>query len=199
MAPVMLLIAGLILLFEGRPVLFVQERMGKGERVFEMWKFRTMVVGAEGQLEKYKNLNEADGPVFKVRSDPRYTRVGKWLSWSGLDELLQLFNVVRGEMLLVGPRPLPVSEAKKVSKRDGKRFEVLPGITSEWVVRGTHKISFADWMKLDREYVRMRSVGVDVRIILATCWAMIGMIVGLIASVLRGKVVGVKEVGEEVK
>jgi len=121
--PVTGVIAWLIKREDGGPVFFKQERWGKGRRPFVMWKFRTMKVGAEEEKEKLLALNEADGPVFKIRNDPRFTRVGRWLSRVGLDELPQLWNVVRGEMALVGPRPLPAEEARKVPKKYWRRYE----------------------------------------------------------------------------
>ena len=134
-----------------------------------MWKFRTMKVGAEEEKEKLLALNEADGPVFKIRNDPRFTRVGRWLSRVGLDELPQLWNVVRGEMALVGPRPLPVEEARKVPKKYWRRYEVLPGMTSWWIVRGSHyKLSFVEWMESDLEYVEKGNWREDVKVILGT-------------------------------
>ncbi|MBU0572383.1 sugar transferase [Patescibacteria group bacterium] len=161
----------LLIKFEdGGPLFFKQERMGKGKKPFIMHKIRTMVVGAEKLKEKYLHLNEADGPVFKIRNDPRYTKIGKILTRTGLDELPQLVNVVRGEMALVGPRPLPWDEAIKVPKRYQKRFSVLPGITSSWVVKGSHKLGFDEWMNLDLEYVKKRSNFFDVQILFLTGW-----------------------------
>lgn len=111
-----------------------------------------MVGNAEELQSKYAHINEADGPVFKIHSDPRYTKVGKFLSHIGLDELPQLINIIKGEMVFVGPRPLPVEEAKKLPKKYSARFSVLPGITSFWVIKGSHKMSFDKWMQLDIQY-----------------------------------------------
>jgi lipopolysaccharide/colanic/teichoic acid biosynthesis glycosyltransferase len=127
-----------------------------------------MVVGAEKLKKKYLHLNEADEPVFKIYKDPRHTRVGRLLARTGLDELPQLINIIKGEMALVGPRPLPVDEAKKVPQKYTKRFSVLPGITSLWVVRGSHQLSFDEWMKLDLQYVENRSPWQDLNIMLLT-------------------------------
>jgi len=160
----------LIKLEDGGPLFFKQERMGKGKKPFIMHKIRTMVVGAEKLKKKYLHLNEADGPVFKIRNDPRYTKIGKVLTRTGLDELPQLINVVRGEMALVGPRPLPWEEAIKVPKRYQKRFSVFPGITSSWVVKGSHELSFDEWMNLDLEYVKRRSSFFDAQIFFLTGW-----------------------------
>ncbi|TEU02363.1 sugar transferase [Candidatus Woesebacteria bacterium] len=160
----------LVRIEDGGPLFFKQERMGKGKKPFIMYKIRTMVVGAEKLKKKYLHLNEADGPVFKIRNDPRYTKIGKILTRTGLDELPQLVNVVKGEMTLVGPRPLPQEEAIKVPKRYQKRFSVLPGITSSWVVKGSHGLSFDEWMKLDLEYVKKRNVLFDIQTLFLTGW-----------------------------
>ena len=150
------------------PVFFTQKRVGKDGRVFTFIKFRTMVLGAERLKWRYRLLNEADDPVFKIKDDPRFTNVGKFLARTGLDELAQLINVLKGEMSLVGPRPLPVNEAKKVPKKYHKRFSILPGITSLWVVRGAHDLSFDEWMRLDIDYVENGSLFVDLKVLVLT-------------------------------
>jgi len=150
------------------PFIFSQKRTGKDEKPFIMYKIRTMKVGADALKNKYIQKNEADGPVFKILNDPRFTRVGRWLSRSGLDELPQLWNIVKGEMSFVGPRPLPVSEAEKVPRRYKKRFSVLPGITSPWVVNGSHLLSFKAWMELDLAYVQESSLIKDIFIMVQT-------------------------------
>ena len=127
-----------------------------------------MVLGAERLKWQYRHLNEADGPVFKIRNDPRFTNVGKFLARTGLDELPQFINVLKGEMSLVSPRPLPVDEAKKIPKKYHKRFSILPGITSLWVVRGAHGLSFDEWMRLDIDYVKNGSLFVDLKVIVLT-------------------------------
>lgn len=163
----------LIKIEDSGPLFFKQERMGKGKKPFVMYKIRTMVVGAEKLKKKYLHLNETDGPVFKIRNDPRYTKIGKILTRTGLDELPQLINVVKGEMALVGPRPLPGNEAIKIPKKYQKRFSVLPGITSLWVVKGSHKLSFDEWMKLDLEYAKKRNIFFDVQTLFLTGWLII--------------------------
>lgn len=140
------------------PFIFSQKRTGYGKKPFIMYKIRSMRVGASALQKTLLKKNEADGPVFKIGNDPRFTRIGKWLSRSGLDELPQLLNIVCGQMSFVGPRPLPISEAKCVPKRFAARFSVLPGITSPWVVNGNHSLSFTTWMELDLAYVRERSL-----------------------------------------
>lgn len=119
---------------------------------------------AEQLKDRYKNLNETTGPVFKIRNDPRYTPIGKFLSHTGIDELPQLLNIIKGEMAFVGPRPLPVKEANAIPKKYHKRFNVLPGITSLWVIRGTHQLPFEKWMELDLWYVEHKSWMMDIEI-----------------------------------
>lgn len=182
-APIFLLIALITLMDSGWPIIYRQRRLGRDRKGFLIWKFRTMKKGAHSEQKKYNKLNEADGPVFKIRNDPRFTRFGKWLSWSGLDELPQLFNVIRGEMVLVGPRPLPVTEAESVPKKYESRFSVLPGITSTWVVKGAHRLSFKEWMKLDIEYVKDKSVKLDIKIVAATVVMMMKLIFEFIEQI----------------
>ena len=166
-------VLGIILKIQnGGPLIFKQKRMGKDRKPFVIYKIRTMVAGAEKLKKKYLNLNEADGPVFKIKKDPRFTKVGKILARTAIDEFPQLINVVRGEMAIVGPRPLPWEEAKRVPKRYQKRFSVLPGITSSWIVKGSHKLTFKEWMKLDLDYVSNRTVFQDMSIMMVTAWLM---------------------------
>lgn len=129
-----------------------------------------MILGAEQQKAKYLKLNEADGPAFKIRNDPRFTSVGRFLSHTGLDELPQLLNVLKGDMALIGPRPLPVSEANKLKSWQKVREEIVPGIISPWILDGYHKRSFADWMKSDIEYVGKKNFSKDVQITIQSIW-----------------------------
>ncbi len=162
-------VLGIILKIQnGGTLIFEQKRMGKDGKPFTMYKIRTMVVGAEKLKKKYLDLNEADGPVFKIRKDPRLTKVGKILTRTAADEFPQLINVVKGEMSIVGPRPLPWNEAKKVPKKYGGRFSVLPGITSSWIVKGSHNLTFKEWMELDIDYVSNHTVLQDLSIIIVT-------------------------------
>ena len=152
--PVFLGIALLIKLSSKGPVFFKQERIGLRGRKFMLFKFRTMVVNAEEQLKKLKAQNEADGPVFKIKDDPRITRVGKFLRKTGLDELPQFFNVIRGEMSLVGPRPPLEAEVKQYERWQLRRLSVKPGITCTWqIVPNRHDVSFEEWMELDLHYI----------------------------------------------
>src|SRR3990167_10969761 len=143
--PLLTILWILVKLTSKGPFIFKQKRWGKDKRPFYIYKIRTMVENAEYLQSKIQNLNEADGPAFKIAKDPRYTKFGRFLARAGLDELLQLVNIVKGEMAFVGPRPLPIAEAKKVPKKYDRRFSVLPGITSLWVVEGTDHHDFDRW------------------------------------------------------
>jgi lipopolysaccharide/colanic/teichoic acid biosynthesis glycosyltransferase len=173
--PVWVVLFVLIKIDSTGPFIFSQLRTGKKMRSFKIYKIRTMHLGAEKDQEMYRKLNEADGPVFKIRNDPRFTKIGKWLARTGLDELPQLINVMKGEMAFVGPRPLPIEEAGKIPKKYQRRFEVLPGITSLWVVNGSHKLTFKRWMELDNIYIKTKSLTRDIKIVAQT-----------IMTVLRG-------------
>ena len=162
-------VIGLLIEFTSKgSMIFTQKRIGKNGKVFMMYKFRTMYVGAEKDRNEYKKLNEADGPVFKIRKDPRFVGIGRFLARTGLDELPQLVNILKGEMNFVGPRPLPVYEYNRLKLWQKKRQSVLPGITSSWVINGKHKISFDKWMKSDLEYIKNKSFIGDLRIIWGT-------------------------------
>lgn len=167
-APLFLLFYILVKTTSKGPFIFKQKRVGKDKKIFMIYKIRTMVEEAENLKSKIQNLNEADGPVFKIRDDPRYTKLGKFISHTGLDELPQFINIIKGEMSFVGPRPLPVIEAKKVPKKYERRFSVLPGITSSWVIAGSHQLTFNEWMRLDLEYVNKRNIWYDLEIAVKT-------------------------------
>jgi len=155
------IVAILVVLIDGFPVFYRQRRVGLGGKPFTMVKFRTMVGGADRLQKKYARQNEADGPVFKIRDDPRFTRTGRFLSHTGLDELPQLVNVVRGEMALFGPRPLPVAEADKLTKWQRGREAIKPGIISPWIFEGYHSRPFDEWMKSDIAYANEKSAWGD--------------------------------------
>lgn len=191
--PIFALLWILVKLEDGGPLLFKQKRLGKNRIPFLIYKVRTMVVGAEKLQRKYKGLNEADTPVFKIYNDPRYTRLGKFLAHTGLDELPQLINIVKGEMKFIGPRPLPVYEAVKVPKRYSLRFSVLPGVTSLWIVKGAHSLSFEEWMELDMKQIKDGKFGLELSIITKTAFLVLGSLLskarkhllwGALASVL---------------
>lgn len=167
-SPLILVISILIKLTSKGAVFFIQKRTGKQGKSFNIVKFRTMKKASERQQWRYKKQNEADGPVFKIWNDPRFTRFGRLLSRTGLDELPQLINVLKGNMSLVGPRPLPVSEANKLTITQQQRHLIKPGLTSLWVIRGAHSLSFVEWMKLDQIYVQKASFVADLNILLKT-------------------------------
>lgn len=163
-------VAAAIAFSDGLPVLFRQRRVGLGGTPFTMYKFRTMVRGADRLQKKYARLNEAHGPVFKIRDDPRYTRLGRFFSHAGLDELPQLINVMRGEMALIGPRPLPVAEAKHLKPWMRERHAIKPGIISPWIFGGYHSNPFREWMRSDIRYTREKSVWGDAVIFVRCAW-----------------------------
>jgi lipopolysaccharide/colanic/teichoic acid biosynthesis glycosyltransferase len=132
------------------PIFFKQKRMGQNKKSFTMYKFRTMYVGAHRHQKRYKKLNQAPGPMFKIFDDPRFVGIGKFLSRSGLDELPQIINVIKGEMNLVGPRPLPVAEAQKLDKSWDFRYQVKPGIFSEWTASPLRHKNLLLWKELDK-------------------------------------------------
>lgn len=165
--PVMALCAGLIWLETGGPVLFKQQRTGKGGRRFGMLKFRTMVVNAEELKLKYAHLNEQTWPDFKITNDPRITRIGRILRKSSLDELPQLFNVWRGEMSFVGPRPTSFS-SETYELWHTERLEVLPGITGLWQISGRAEVDFDERLALDVAYIERQSFWFDLSILLRT-------------------------------
>jgi exopolysaccharide biosynthesis polyprenyl glycosylphosphotransferase len=166
--PFMALIALVIRLDSPGPALFRQTRVGKHGKLFTCYKFRTMVVDAEQRKAELAALNEADGPLFKIRSDPRITRVGRFLRQSSLDELPQLINVLRGEMSLVGPRPGLPEEVEQYDTWHCRRLEVTPGLTGLWQVLGRSDTTFDEMVRLDIYYTENWSVGMDVHILLKT-------------------------------
>jgi len=155
------------------PVLYRQRRVGKDGVAFDMLKFRSMCADAEGQLALLSDRNEASGPLFKIRRDPRVTRVGRILRRGSLDELPQLFNVLRREMSLVGPRPPLPGEVAKYEDWQLARLRALPGMTGLWQVSGRSEVPFNDMVRLDLHYVRNWSLGLDLEIILRTIPAVI--------------------------
>jgi exopolysaccharide biosynthesis polyprenyl glycosylphosphotransferase len=173
LAPLFLAIAIAVKLDSPGPVFFVQERVGQNRRRFHAYKFRTMVAGAEQMQEDLEDLNEAEGPIFKIEHDPRRTRLGRWLRRSSLDELPQLVNVLLGDMSLVGPRPLPVRDVSRIDVRWHKRrFSVKPGITCLWQVE-SRAPKFDDWIRADMEYIDNWSLVLDLKILARTLPAVI--------------------------
>jgi exopolysaccharide biosynthesis polyprenyl glycosylphosphotransferase len=169
LAPLFAVVALLIKLNSPGPVLFAQERIGLNKRRFQMLKFRTMVNGAEKYQATLEQLNEAEGPVFKIKNDPRVTPIGKFLRRFSIDELPQLINVLKGDMSLVGPRPLPVRDVERIDLASHKRrFSIKPGLTCLWQVNGRSNIGFEEWVRLDLQYIDQWSLGLDMLILLKT-------------------------------
>ncbi len=172
LSPVMLLTALLVRLTSPGPIFFIQKRLGLNKRMFHIYKFRTMVVDAEARLKDLEHKNEANGPVFKIKKDPRITLIGAFLRKTSIDELPQLFNVLKGEMSLVGPRPLQVRDYELFETFCGdwqrKRFSVRPGITCLWQIKGRSSTTFEKWMELDLQYIRTWSLWLDLEILAKT-------------------------------
>jgi lipopolysaccharide/colanic/teichoic acid biosynthesis glycosyltransferase len=173
LSPVMLAVALAVRWSSAGPALFRQQRSGRGGRPFTMYKFRSMVVDAEVRKQTLMDLNEQDGPAFKITRDPRVTRLGHFLRNTSLDELPQLWNVLKGEMSLVGPRPLPVSESEACSTWQKRRLDVTPGITCIWQCQGGQRVTFDEWMRMDIRYVKRRSFCFDVGLLIKTVLAVI--------------------------
>jgi exopolysaccharide biosynthesis polyprenyl glycosylphosphotransferase len=174
--PLFMLIAVAVKLDSKGPVIFRQRRMGVGGRPFEILKFRTMVVDAEAQKASLQHLNEySDGRLFKIKRDPRVTRVGRILRRTSLDELPQLWNVLRGEMSLVGPRPCVPEEMATYAPHHMERLFVVPGVTGPWQVNGRNTITdFEQVVRLDQEYIRTWSIASDLLILLKTLPSLLG-------------------------
>jgi exopolysaccharide biosynthesis polyprenyl glycosylphosphotransferase len=169
LSPIFLIVALLIKLDSRGPVFFVQKRVGLNKRRFHMYKLRTMVIDAETRQFALENRNEADGPVFKIKDDPRITRVGKFLRKFSIDELPQFFNVLCGDMSLVGPRPLPVRDCEGFEQDwQRRRFSVRPGLTCLWQINGRSTVSFKHWMDLDMRYIDQWSLWLDIIILVKT-------------------------------
>ncbi|WP_297631082.1 sugar transferase [uncultured Clostridium sp.] len=174
LSPILLIVAIAIKLESKGPLIFAQDRVGKDKRNFKMYKFRSMVVNAEEIKKKLKHKNEMSGPMFKMKNDPRITKVGKFIRKTSIDELPQLINVIKGDMSLVGPRPSLPDEVKEFEPWMMRRFEVKPGLTCYWQVGGRNEIEFEDWMKLDIKYVENRSVSEDIKLIFKTFFVLFG-------------------------
>ena len=172
--PIIPVIVVMIKLDSRGPIFFRQKRVGRHGRMFKFYKFRSMYDKAEQRRREVEDLNEQEGPVFKMQSDPRITSVGRYLRRSSLDEIPQIFNVLKGDMSIVGPRPPLPSEVEKYQSWHRRRLEVLPGITCLWQISGRSHISFNEWMRLDMEYLKNRSFKTDFIIFLKTIPAVIG-------------------------
>ena len=166
--PLLLVVALLIRISSRGPVIFRQARSGFHGRTFQMYKLRTMVADAELRRNEVLHLNEMDGPVFKITDDPRRTWVGRFIRRYSVDELPQLVNVIKGEMSLVGPRPLPLYEASRIKGVQRRRLAMRPGLSGLWQTRGRSTVDFDEWMRLDLEYIDRWSLGLDAWILLKT-------------------------------
>jgi exopolysaccharide biosynthesis polyprenyl glycosylphosphotransferase len=166
--PIFLLIATLIKIEDGGPIFFKQERIGLNGRRFMCYKFRSMVVNAESIQESLMNKNESDGPTFKIENDPRITKIGKIIRKLSLDELPQFYNVLRGEMAIVGPRPPLLKEVVQYEIYQLRRLSMKPGITCIWQVKGRNAVSFDEWMKMDLEYIDNWSIWLDIKLVIQT-------------------------------
>jgi exopolysaccharide biosynthesis polyprenyl glycosylphosphotransferase len=169
LAPLFAIVTLLIRLDSPGPVFFTQERVGLNKRRFRILKFRTMVDGSDQQQHMLEHLNEVEGPVFKIKKDPRVTRLGRILRRFSIDELPQLVNVLKGDMSLVGPRPLPVRDVDRIDVQWHKRrFSIKPGITCLWQVNGRSNIGFNEWVRMDLDYIDKWSLGLDLLILMKT-------------------------------
>lgn len=175
LSPLFLAVAAAIKFTSPGPVFFSQMRSGRGGRPFPMFKFRSMVVDAEERKKELMQQNEQDGPAFKIENDPRITSIGHIIRKSSIDELPQLWNVLRGEMSIVGPRPLPCSETDGCDNWQRRRLEATPGLTCIWQVQDRRtKIAFADWARMDIRYIKSRTLKHDVQLVLKTFRSIFG-------------------------
>ncbi len=172
--PVFIITAIAIKLDSKGKVIFAQERVGYKGKIFKMYKFRSMVSNAEELKSKLLDKNEMSGPMFKMKEDPRVTKVGKFIRKTSIDELPQIINVIKGEMSLVGPRPSLPNEVEQFEPWMMERLSVKPGLTCYWQVSGRSDINFDDWMKLDVKYVRERNLLIDIKLILRTVLVFLG-------------------------
>ena len=174
-SPIMLIVAILIKLEDPKgPIFFSQVRNGAYPKTFKMYKFRSMYIDAEERLQELMHLNEQSGPAFKIKDDPRITKIGKFIRKTSLDELPQLFNVLKGDMSLVGPRPAIPREVEQYTAYQKQRLFVKPGLTCIWQVSGRNNIEFDQWVELDIQYIKTRSLWLDLKLILMTIPVLLG-------------------------
>ena len=173
--PVFIIVSILIKLEDPKgKIFFGQERCGQYSKKFKMLKFRSMVYNAEELLKELQHLNEQTGPVFKIKDDPRITKIGKFIRKTSIDELPQLFNILKGEMSLVGPRPPIPREVAQYNDYQLQRLAVKPGLTCYWQVGGRNSIDFDQWVELDLKYIQERSTWVDIKLIFKTFFVLFG-------------------------
>lgn len=176
LSPILLLTALAIYIDDPGPVLFFQDRDGLNGKVFKMWKFRSMYKNAPELRAQMEAQNELDGPAFKMQNDPRITRVGHFIRRTSIDELPQLINIIKGEMSVVGPRPLPTYETAQLTPEQRQRLLVKPGLVCYWQISGRNNISFDEWMEMDYRYINNASVLTDLSIIFGAVPAVLGML-----------------------
>jgi len=173
LSPVLAVVALLIWLEDRGPVIFTQERNGLNNRIFKMYKFRSMVINAAALRSEMEKYNELDGPAFKMKHDPRITRIGRFIRKTSLDELPQLVNILLGQMSLVGPRPLPTYETAQCNDYQMQRLLVKPGLTCYWQISGRSDITFDEWIEMDLKYIREASALTDLKILFQTARAVL--------------------------
>jgi exopolysaccharide biosynthesis polyprenyl glycosylphosphotransferase len=173
LSPVFLITAIAIKLEDGGPVFFSQMRSGLNEKPFRMYKFRSMCTDAAEKHKEMLKYNEQDGPAFKMKNDPRVTKVGRFIRKTSIDELPQLVNIVKGDMSIVGPRPLPVYETEKCNDYQKQRLQVKPGLTCYWQVSGRNNLSFSEWMEMDIKYINEAGMLTDMIVFFRTFKAVI--------------------------
>ncbi|MBL4936344.1 sugar transferase [Clostridium sp. YIM B02515] len=174
LSPVLIITAIAIKLESKGPIIFGQERVGFNGKMFKMYKFRSMVQNAEELLNKLKDKNEMSGPMFKMKEDPRITKVGRFIRKTSIDELPQLFNVLKGDMSLVGPRPNLPREVRKFNEYQKQKLLAKPGLTCYWQVMGRNNIDFEEWIELDIRYIKERSIWLDIKLIFRTVFVLFG-------------------------
>ena len=175
LSPIFILVALAIKIEDPKgKVFFVQERCGENNKLFKMYKFRSMINNAEELLEELICENEMDGPVFKIKEDPRITRVGRFIRKTSIDELPQLFNILMGDMSIVGPRPAIPHEVAEYNEYQKQRLLVKPGLTCIWQVSGRNSIGFDEWVDMDLEYIEKRNLWMDVKLIFKTVGVLFG-------------------------
>lgn len=172
--PILLVVSILIKVEKNGPVIFSQDRVGKNGEKFKMYKFRSMVTNAEELKEKLMKQNERSGPMFKIRDDPRVTKVGRFIRKTSIDELPQLVNILKGDMSIVGPRPSLPKEVKQFEGWMMERLSVKPGLTCYWQIAERGNIDFKEWMKLDVRYVEERNIIIDSILIFKTFFVLFG-------------------------
>ena len=173
LSPLICIVAILIVIEDGTPVVFTQERNGLNNKIFTMYKFRSMIKKAPEMRTVLDQYNELDGPAFKMKDDPRITKIGRFIRRTSIDELPQLINIIKGDMSMVGPRPLPTYETVQCNDYQMQRLLVKPGLTCYWQISGRNDISFDEWIEMDLKYIEEASIFTDLKILLMTVKAVL--------------------------